>query len=381
MRIVIFGSWKVRHAEPLDRSERTLVFCAVPDRLQVGASIAADLRGQLARVAIYRDRLEEANGVHVAQNLSGDDVPLAIAEFVGPMVTITHLLTRVEVHKSHFLSVSPLSVTIPDQDLVGALFALCDQEHLRLCNYECLYYKGLPDTELEFKFNIRTSYNFYSINRLFYEKLDRGEIEGFMPQLGDEIQHWSYDNNLCEILPNAEGVGGYVSIMYWSKKKRANWDERTVTFKKKLFHEDTLERWERNYHNLYVQGTPEESLASYFDLPLASCPDWRRTRLDIACEANDTGNIFFLNFEDSRVYNDSSPEGRLQQCEIEYHKSRGVPDDDLIYRDFERIGQAMENFLAEIGLPYEKSNYSKLSFLKDYMASKELAGQGRGMSR
>ncbi|SIR11103.1 hypothetical protein SAMN05880561_10974 [Rhizobium sp. RU33A] len=96
MRIVIFGSWKIRHAEPLDRIERTLVFCAVPDRLQVGASIAADLRGQLARVAIYRDGLEEADGVHVAQNLSGDDVPLAIAEFVGPMVTITHLLTRVE---------------------------------------------------------------------------------------------------------------------------------------------------------------------------------------------------------------------------------------------------------------------------------------------
>lgn len=380
MRIVIFGSWKIRHAEPLDQSDRELTLCAVPDRLQVGVSIAADLRGQLARIAIYRDGLDTADGVHHAQNLSGDEVPLAIADLDGTTLTITHLLTRVEIQKSHFLSVTPLSVTIPEPDLVDALYGLCEREHLRLCNYECLYYKGLPDTELEHKFNISTPYNFYSINRLFYEKLDRGEIDGFMPQLGDEIQHWSYDNNLCEILPNAEGVGGYVSIMYWSKKKRANWDERTVTYKKKLFHEDTLERWERNYHNLYVDGTPEESLASYFELPLASCPDWRRTRLDIACEANDTGNIFFLNFEDSRIYNDSSPQGRLQQCEIEYHKSRGVPDNDLIYRDFERIGQAMELFLDEIGLAYEKTNYSKLSFLKDYMASNALGRHAREIS-
>jgi hypothetical protein len=377
MRVVILGSWKIRHAEPLESPERELILCAAPHRLQTGASIAADFRGQLAHVATYNGTLEPADGFRAVQNLSGDEVPLAIADLDGRTITISHLLTRVEVHTSHFLSVAPVIVKTPEQDLVEQLIEVCDREHLRLCNYECLYIKGLPDTELEFKFNIRSDYNFYTINRLFFEKLDRGEIDGFMPQLGDEIQHWSYDNNFCEILPNTEGVRGYVSIMYWSKKKRSNWDERAVTYKKKLFHEDTLERWERNYHNLTVEGTPEESLANYFNLPLVSCPDWRRTRLDIACEAYETGNIFFLNFEDSRIYNDSSPEGRLQQCEIEYHKTRGVPDERLIYRDFERLGQAMEQFMAEIGLPYQKTNYSKLTFLKEYMASHELAGRRR----
>lgn len=379
MRVVILGSWKIRHAEPLERYERKLILCAVPPQLQTGTSIAADLRGQLSHVATYHEKLEPAHGVRDVQNLSGEEIPLAIADLDETTVAITHLLTRVEVYTSHFLSVTPVVVKTTEQNLIEQLFAVCDREHLRLCNYECLYIKGLPDIELEFKFNILRPYNFYTINRLFYEKLDRGEIDGFMPQLGDEIQHWSYDNNFCEILPNSEGVRGYVSIMYWSKKKRSNWDERTVTYKKKLFHEDTLERWERNYHNLKVEGTPEESLANYFKLPLVAHPDWRRTRLDIACEAYDTGNIFFLNFEDSRIYNDSSPEGRLQQCEIEYHKTRGVPDEDLIYRDFERLGQAMERFMLEIGLPYEKTNYSKLSFVKDYMASHALEGRRRGI--
>ena len=278
-------------------------------------------------------------------------------------------------HRSHFLRVDPVVVDLERQDLISELVAACDAAHLRLCNYECLYTKGLPDTELEFKFNIRDSYNFYTLNRLFYEKLDRGEVDGFMPQLGDEIQHWSYDNNLCEILPNSGKLAGYVSIMYWSKKKRANWDERTVTYKKKLFEEDSLERWERNYHNLYVEGTPEESMAGYFRLPLASLPDWRRTRLDIACEAYDSGNIFFLNFEDSRVFGDSSPSGRLQQCEIEYHKTRGTPDELLIYRDFERLGAAMEAFMTEMGLSYQKTHYSKLSFLKDYVDSGAFSGK------
>lgn len=374
-RAIIFGSWKIRHAEPLGADERILHLCAAPARLQTGASVAADLRADLLRLADWDGGLKPADGTLAAQNLSAELVPLGVAELDGTTVTVTHLLTRVEVHCSHFLKIEPVRIDISRQDLTERLFAACDAAHLRLCNYECLYIKGLPDTELEFKFNIRTGYNFYTINRMFYEKLDRGEIEGFMPQLGDEIQHWSYDNNFCEILPNADKVGGYVSIMYWSKKKRANWDERVVTYKKKLFHEDALERWERNYHNLYVDGTPEESLASYFDLPLASHPDWRRTRLDIACEAHDTGNIFFLNFEDSRVFNDSSPEGRLQQCEIEYHKTRGTPDELLIYRDFERLGAAMERFMTEIGLTYEKTNYSKLTFLKDYMSTRELAGR------
>ena len=296
MRVVILGSWKIRHAEPLERPERELILCAAPHRLQTGASIAADFRGQLAHVATYKGTLEAADGVRAVQNLSGDEVPLAIADLDGTTITISHLLTRLEVHASHFLSVAPVIVKTPEHDLVEQLFEVCNREHLRLCNYECLYMKGLPDTELEFKFNIRSDYNFYTINRLFFEKLDRGEIDGFMPQLGDEIQHWSYDNNFCEILPNTEGVRGYVSIMYWSKKKRSNWDERTVTYKKKLFHEDTLERWERNYHNLKVEGTPEESLANYFNLPLVSCPDWRRTRLDIACEAYETGKHLLPQF-------------------------------------------------------------------------------------
>jgi hypothetical protein len=241
-----------------------------------------------------------------------------------------------------------------------------EQDHVQLNNFECLYIKGMPDTELEQKFNIRNSYHYYTLNRKWYQELAEGRVEGFAPQLGDEIQHWSYDNNLARILPNSKQVSGYVSIMYWSKKKTTAWDEPSVTLKKKLFHEDALERWERNYADQTVKGTPEETLAAFFDLPLKRMPDWRRTRLDIACDALETGNIFMVNFEDTRIKNVPSSEGRLQQCEIEYLKTRGEPDEELIREDFETLAQQVEKFMTRMGLVFERSNYSKLSFLEDY---------------
>jgi len=285
----------------------------------------------------------------------------------GETLQVTHLLTRVEKHITHLLKPPHPIAACRAEQLIETLRAGFEVNHLYLNNFECYYIKGMPDTELEQKFNITGEYDYHVLNRLWYEALSDRCVEGFVPQLGDEIQHWAYDNDFCRIKPNPELMAGYVSIMHWSRVRKSSWDDPVVTYKKKLYREDALERWERNYAGQYIHGTPEESMTSFFKLPLASLPAWRRTRYDMACEAVETGNIFMINFEDSRVRNDYSQCGRLQQCEIEYLKTRGQPKEHLIYSDLEKLSRKVEAFMHSIGLVCERTNYSKLTFLEEYV--------------
>lgn len=368
---IVFGSWKLRHNEPTKPDERRLILHPLPeDGRCEDVSILLDLRRRSRPTYIYEpgtliaaDAAEET-----LSNLSADLVPLAVVRFRGGELELTHLLTRVEIQITHLLRVDGLPARIASATLDQDLRSHFERAHIRLNNFECYYIKGMPDTELEQKFDITAPYDYLEASRRFYAELEEGAITGFRPQLGDEIQPWSYDNNFCSILPNEQGIGGYVSIMHWSRKKKESWDEPVVTFKKKMFKEDALERWERNYHNQRIEGTPEEALAAYFKLPLARLPEWRRTRFDIACECVATGNVFMINLEDSRVFDDRTPEGRLQQCEIEYLKTRGVPDEKAIYADFEALSREVERFMERFGLSFTRSNYSKLTFLNEYIA-------------
>ena len=366
---LVTGNWKIRHNEPVSPEDSQLCFYRLNDDM-LGTSVFLDLRKEFDAVQSFsKGQWVNLENTVSERNLNAASVPLAIVRLLGDQFQLTHLCSRVESHITHMLSPKKTADVI-GADIFQGICSAYLQHHVKMSNFECYYVKGMPDTELEQKFNIATPYDYLALNRLFYSALDDGEIEGFRPQLGDEIQQWSYDNNFCRILPNKKGVGGYVSIMHWSRVMRDQWADPVVTFKKKLFHEDALERWERNYHGLRIEGTPEESLAAYFDLPLEKLPEWRRTRYDIACECEETANIFMVNFEDTRVWEENAHEGQLQQCEIEYLKTRGEPDKLLIYRDFETLCQRVEAFMEERNLSFQRSNYSKMTFLKDYLASK-----------
>ncbi len=306
---IVFGSWKIRHDEPLELHEKTLRLYPLEGLDTRDHSIYLDMR------STYTDGLELSDGEWLEKhfsvpealdNMSEVAIPLAIVSGAQNQWTLTHLTTRLEKHVSHLLKIPGGSREATSVDLLAMLIDVFDQHHIKMNNFECFYIKGMPDTELEQKFDIKGEYDYHLLNKLWYAALDDGKLNGLAPQLGDEIEHWSYDNYFCKILPNAQNVAGYLSIMHWSRLKKTNWDQPVVTFKKKLYDEDALERWERNYAGQFIEGTPEESLARYFKLPLWTLPSWRRTRYDIACEVLSTGNIFMVNFEDSRVWDDRS---------------------------------------------------------------------------
>ena len=368
---IVFGDWTIRHNEPLPEQRAVLSLRRAPEKvLAHHHSLLLDLRAELPVfgeiTAGGLTRSSEAICIPCV-NLAAHELPLAVVALDGDMLHVTHLLTRVEKHITHLIKAPLPLVACRVESLIDTLRESFEVNHLYLNNFECYYIKGMPDTELEQKFNIKGEYDYHVLNRQWYEALSDGRIEGYFPQLGDEIQHWAYDNDFCRIQPNPDRVAGYVSIMHWSRVRKSSWDDPVVTYKKKLYDEDALERWERNYADQRVIGTPEEAMVSFFKLPLTSLPAWRRTRYDMACEAVETGNIFMINFEDSRVRNDYSQRGRLQQCEIEYLKTRGQPDERLIYADLEKLTDKVEAFMQGIGLICERSNYSKLTFLEEYV--------------
>ena len=77
-RLIVLGSWKIRHAEPLGDTDRNVRLIAAPEELQIGASISADLRGQ-REVRYEADaRFHDLHEPEQLQNLSGQYVPLAV---------------------------------------------------------------------------------------------------------------------------------------------------------------------------------------------------------------------------------------------------------------------------------------------------------------
>lgn len=362
---VVMGSWKVRHDEPLMDLDKPLYFVGLPNPVKItDKSFLCDIRTLEGPVFTSLDMQVVPHAT--LKNFSKDSIPLALMEKSDAGWTITHLVHRIEPWVTHFFALGGAIAHQHENSLLTELCNIFSKEYLYTNNFECYYEKGIPDTELEQKFNIQQNYNFYELNERFFAALSDGVIENFRPHLGDEIEHWSYDNDFFEIGQNDQRVAGYVSVMHWSRKKKIRYDEPVVTFKKKLYQEDALERWERNYHFQRIETTPEQSLSNFFELPLLELPTWRRVRLDIACEFLPTGDIYMLNFEDCRIKDVYTAAGRLQQCEIEYLKTRGQADETNIYRGFNALVEVVEDFIRSQGLSFEKNHYSKLTFLKEY---------------
>ncbi|QGZ64594.1 hypothetical protein [Paraburkholderia acidisoli] len=378
---VAYGSWKLRFSQPTDEQDCALQLFDLPVQLRPEVhSILEDISSIIDTTTGFEllpsGKRIARTGAIVIGNLFCDLIPLAVVELADDdRFVIHHRLTRVDPWIVHMIRVGmPIN---GEGSLSRALETAYDRDHLLLNNWECFYIKGLPDIELEQKFEIDQNFPYFTLCREWWARVDGRKMDGIVPQLGDEIQYWSYDNHFCEIAENPRGDAGYVSVMQYCKRKNA-WHDPLFTFKKKVFNEDALERWERNYENQWLDEGAEAALSKFFDYPLKPLPDWRRTRLDLACEIVETGNLFMVNFDDCRVHGHPDGTGRLQQCEIEYLKTRGQPNEASIYRDFERITQEVEKFMSEMGLTFRRSNYSKLTFLRDHVhaVDRQLADAG-----
>ncbi|MEU3660333.1 hypothetical protein AB0E77_11300 [Streptomyces sp. NPDC032940] len=237
----------------------------------------------------------------------------------------------------------------------------CDEGgalHTRFSDESAQYQQFEKGVEIELKFTLLDDPSPWVVATDLARAVQRRELDGFIPDLGTELQRWTYEQDTFEILGPADKLG-YVAFMRYY--------DGTYIVKYKFFEQDTLRRIERFDEGVVLQ--PEE-FADYVrsaveGAEIRALPHLTRTRFDVNVESALTGHFFGLEVDEVRAG------GRvLRQLEIEYHKSRachGVTEDTMEPELF-RLGREAGRLLGEWGVRADLGYLSKLSFLKGVAA-------------
>lgn len=230
---------------------------------------------------------------------------------------------------------------------------------LFLNNHQCYYKKCFPGKELENKFTLKAPVNIWGLTVELYQKLRKGELKGYIMEYRDEFQQWDYINNLYEI-PEPLEEQGYISFIPSTDGK--------VIVKRKHYNADQFMRGETQYKTS-INVPFEQYIKEKYGVTPVKLPPFRRVRYDVNFESTRTGHVYGIFFDHCSVI--QSEDITLNQCEIEYLRSRTVlePDSDEILKEMEEVTSWTRSFLKEKGIFYSEGYYSKLSFLRDNLCN------------
>jgi hypothetical protein len=215
------------------------------------------------------------------------------------------------------------------------------------------------DIEIELKFTLLDDTAPWEIAHRLAVAVQRRGLSGFIPDLGNEMQRWTYEQTTFEVTAPADRVG-YVAFMQTH--------DGTYEVKYKYFAEDSLRRIERCVPGVVLR--PEEFadhvLATIPGAEIRPLPHLRRSRFDVNVESASTGHFFGLETDEVQAG------GRvLRQLEIEYHRTRdchGVTA-ATVEPELLRLSEQVEALLADWGVRAERGYFSKLSFLREIAAT------------
>ncbi|MBD0693863.1 hypothetical protein [Streptomyces sp. CBMA123] len=214
------------------------------------------------------------------------------------------------------------------------------------------------DVEIELKLTLRTETSPWEIASRLADAVQTRELPGFLPDLGNELQRWTYEQDTFEV-HDADGRNGYAAFM--------KDPDGTFVVKYKFFEEDALRRTERFDEG--VRLGPEQ-FADYLTsaLPgvrLRRLPHLVRTRFDVNVESAVAGHFFGLEMDEVRA------NGRvMRQLEIEYHKTRDCHGAEAatIEPELNRLADEAQRLLDRWGVEASRGYRSKLTFLKEVAA-------------
>lgn len=236
-------------------------------------------------------------------------------------------------------------------------------------NHQCYYRKCLAGREAEYKLNLPGDADIWSLTASFHDLVMRGGLPGFVLEHRDGLQAWDYVNHLFEVL-SPEPERGYVSFIPTT--------DGLYTRKRKWFARDALVRREELRSGISIEGPIEEYLRWHLDAETRRLPSFRRVRYDVNFESIETGHVYGVFFDHCSLL--ESPRVALVQCEVEYLRSRTFvrPDERAVLPELAAATQRIQEFLTKRRQPFEKTFYSKLSFLRDVVhgAVPEVAGWG-----
>lgn len=232
---------------------------------------------------------------------------------------------------------------------------------LFLNNHQRYYRKCFPGRELEHKYTLTPpTADIWTLTCELMEVVGGGQWPGYVLEYRDEFQAWDYLNHLFQVVAPEEDRG-YVSFIPTTDGKNL--------VKRKWFFQDAFERRESHTYGVELPDGPEAYLREQLKVQVRALPSFRRVRYDINFESLASGHVYGI-FFDTVTLIDGSPT-RLQQCELEYLRSRRVlePDQDVALAELEDLATRLEEFLRAHGLTDQRGTYSKLSFLLDTVAA------------
>jgi hypothetical protein len=217
---------------------------------------------------------------------------------------------------------------------------------------QCLRFED--EDEIELKFTIRDQTQPWVIADALARAVQSREIKGFIPDLGNEMQRWSYEQHTFEVVSPARHRG-YIAFMAMS--------DGSTAVKFKFFDHDSIRRYERCILDVRLEPTEFRSYISSAigDADLRELPYLRRTRFDVNVESATTGHFFGLEADEVQ-----SGGQVMRQLEIEYHRSRacyGVHAAS-IEPELARLADQVDRLLRRWEIFAERGYLSKLSFLK-----------------
>ncbi|RQP21739.1 hypothetical protein [Piscinibacter terrae] len=345
--LLVFGNWRVRHAEPVPDALAQLQVVALPPGARIAARAAQmDCRESLPVIGhAGPDGWHEAplGETAVCANIGVQAMPLAIIERCsatrGPSLRLTHLVDRADRHGTHFLAVPPSADIAPD-DLCQRLWQAFENLHLVTNNYECFYTKGTAPAGWRLLLD-EPSLDVHRLGEDWLDHLDTVPGSEFVSQLGEELQFACHDNVLCEVLPTSSGKAGWVNAALFTHKRKARVTDAFADIRAAISAPGGPPRT-AIHHDERLTSSPEEHMALCLDLPLQSVLRWRRTEFVSGCESLASGHLFRLGFSINQSLDDTAP---ATLCSIDYLKTRGLDGARSISSDAEALAALVQSFL------------------------------------
>ncbi|KPW33077.1 hypothetical protein ALP45_02809 [Pseudomonas coronafaciens pv. atropurpurea] len=336
---IVFGSWKIRHQEPLETEDLTLYAISADMALIGELTAVADLRGRYCALACWRNdgtMLRAGMGQVDCQNLSGAAIPLAIITLQGGHVQISHLLNRIDVHRSLFVQPA-LEIEQPQasENLALVLREAFERNHLAINNWECRY-TTTAQTYIE-SFELAPDSHARMLGEAWFDASFAPAMAPFTSQCGDEFQLWDHHVTAAR----AED-GGYVWMEHCTRKRKLAVNEPLV----QVFR-SAPGSLSATHKELSLSSPALEALAMSTDSTLQALGEYRRYAFSCPCESVESGNLFLVSFETCTPLSQEPgiASAYTTRGEVRFLKSRGAIHHELIIADLRRLMMHVHAFL------------------------------------
>ena len=211
-----------------------------------------------------------------------------------------------------------------------------------------------PDIEIELKFTFDSEVSPWVVTSRFAEAVQRGELLDFIPDVGNEYQRWSYEQDTFAL--ERDGVSaGYAAFMLTPSGE--------YVVKYKMYPADGLRRQETFDMNVQIEPAQFEDYLhnALPDTTVIPLPHLTRSRFDVNVQSTRTGHYFGLEMDEVTAAGHT-----LRQLELEYHRSQLVAgcEQDSVEPELMRLRDLVAATLSEWDYRYQVGYLSKLSFLK-----------------